>query len=94
MIIATCQIELSLGGVKSLKEKRRIIKSVVGRLNNHFNISVAEIDYQDIWQSSKIGLAAVGNEAGFLQGVMENSVRWIETNRPDVLIVAYRIEFR
>lgn len=94
MLIATCQIELSLGGVSSLKEKRSIVKSVIGRVANKFNVSIAEIDYHDVWQSAILGFAAVGNEAAFLQGVMENIVTWIETNRPDVLIVAYRIEFR
>lgn len=94
MLIATCQIELRLSGVASLKEKRRVLKSVIGRLSNRFNVSIAEIDYHDVWQSAALGLAAVGNEARFLQSVMEHIVTWIEENRPDVEIVAYRIEFR
>ena len=94
MLIATCQIELSLGGVSSLKEKRRIIKSVVARLSNQFNIAVAEIDHHEVWQSAALGIAAVGNDYGFLQSALETVVAWIEGNRPDVLIVAYRIDFR
>lgn len=94
MLIATCQIELSLGGVSSLKEKRRVLKSVIGRISNRFNVSVAEIDHHDVWQSAALALAAVGNEAGYLQSALETVVSWIDDNRPDVLIVAYRIEFR
>lgn len=94
MLIATCQIELSLGGVSSLKEKRRIIKSVVARLSNQFNIAVAEIDHHEVWQSAALGIAAVGNDHGYLQSALETVVAWIEDNRPDVLIVAYRIDFR
>lgn len=94
MLIATCQIELSLGGVSSLKEKRRIIKSVVARLSNQFNIAVAEIDHHEVWQSAALGIAAVGNDHGYLQSALETVVAWIEGNRPDVLIVAYRIDFR
>ena len=94
MLIATCRIQLSLGGVSSLKEKRGIVKSVIVRLTNQFNVSAAEIEFHDVWQSAAIGLVAVGNEAGFLQSMMENIISWIEHNRPDLYIVDYRIDFR
>ncbi len=92
MIIAVCQIELGLGGVASLKDKRRILKSVIGRLSNQFNISIAEVAHQDVWQSAILAIAAVGNDAGFLHGVIEKIITWIETNRPDVVIGDYTIE--
>lgn len=94
MHVATCQIKLGLDGVRSLKEKRRILKSIIGRLSNEFNIAIAEVGLNDVWQSSLIGMAAVGNDAGTLHAVMENVVAWIERNRPDVYIVEYGIEFR
>ena len=93
MIVAICQIELSLGGVASLKEKRRIIKSVIGRLSNQFNISVAEVAHQDIWQSAVLGVSAVGNDTKFLQRVIEKIIAWIEENRLDVDIADYMVEF-
>ena len=93
MIVAICQIELSLGGVASLKEKRRIIKSVIGRLSNQFNISVAEVAHQDVWQSAILGVSAVGNDTKFLQRVIEKIIAWIEENRLDVDIADYMVEF-
>ena len=93
MIVAICQVELSLGGVMSLKEKRRIIKSVISRLSNQFNISVAEVAHQDVWQSAILGFAAVGNDAKFLHKVTEKVIQWIEENRPDVVIADYMVEF-
>jgi uncharacterized protein YlxP (DUF503 family) len=94
MIIATCTIQLSLFGVNSLKGKRRILKSILSRLPRQFNVAVAEIDHQDLWQSAVIGLVTVGNDAGHLHSVLEKAVAWIEQSRPDVPIDDYSIEFR
>ena len=94
MIVATCVIKLQLDGVSSLKEKRRILKSVLKRLTNQFNVAAAEVDAHDVWQTAVIGLAAVGNDSAYLHGLMEKAVGWIETQRPDVPIADYSIEFR
>lgn len=93
MVIAVCTITLELEGVRSLKEKRSIIKSVIARLRHEFNLSVAEVDGQDAWASAVLGLAAVGNDKAYLHRVLEKAVAWIETNRPDAPIGAYSIEF-
>jgi uncharacterized protein YlxP (DUF503 family) len=94
MIVATCVIELQLDGVSSLKEKRRILKSVLARLTNQFNVAAAEVDYQDVWQTAVIGLAVVGNESAHLHSSLEKVVGWLEAQRPDVPIADYYIEFR
>jgi uncharacterized protein YlxP (DUF503 family) len=93
MVVATCIITLELDGLHSLKEKRSILKSIIARLRREFNLSVAEVDGQDAWGTAIIGLAAVGNDKAHLHRMMEKSVAWIEDNRPDAPIAAYRIEF-
>ena len=47
MVVATCVISLVLGGVQSLKEKRSILRSIIARLRQEFNLSVAEVDNHD-----------------------------------------------
>ena len=94
MHVATCTITLSLYGVTSLKGKRQILKSILKRLPRHFNVAVAEIDCQDVWQTAVISLVTVGNDAGHLHSVLEKAVAWIEQQRPDVPIDDYFIEFR
>ncbi|MDX1412901.1 MAG: DUF503 domain-containing protein [Candidatus Promineifilaceae bacterium] len=94
MHIATCEIKLHLEGVYSLKEKRRILKFILKRLSNQFNVATAEIDHHDVWQSSVIGLVTIGNDAAYLHGLLEKAVAWIETTRPDVPIDEYSIRFR
>lgn len=93
MFVGTCIITLELEGVRSLKEKRSIVKSLVVRLQREFNLSVAEVDAHDVWGTAVIGLAAIGNDKAYLHRLLEKSVAWVETQRPDIPIAAYSIEF-
>ena len=94
MLIATCVIKLNLFGVHSLKEKRRILKSILVRLPQKFNVATAEIDHHDVWQTAEIALVTVGTDGGYLHGLLEKAVAWIEQTRPDVPLADYIIEFR
>ncbi len=93
MQIATCVIKLNLAGVRSLKEKRSIMKSILTRLPRQFNVATAEIDHQDVWQTGMIGIVTIGTDAAYLHGQLEKAVAWIESSRPDVPIDDYMIEF-
>jgi uncharacterized protein YlxP (DUF503 family) len=92
MHVATCVITLQLYGADSLKAKRRVVKPLLSRLPKQFNVAVAEIDCQDSWQTAVIALVTVGNDPGYLHGLLERSVNWIETNRPDAIVEQYSIE--
>jgi uncharacterized protein YlxP (DUF503 family) len=63
MVVGTGKIKFKLYGVCSLKEKRRIIKSIIARIRNKFNISVAEIDYNDSHLWAQIGFSITGNDS-------------------------------
>jgi uncharacterized protein YlxP (DUF503 family) len=92
MLVATCVIKLELDGVMSLKEKRQIVKSILARLPHHFNVAVAEVEAQDVWQTAVLGVVTVGTDASYLHGLLEKAVAWIEQARPDVPIRDYEIE--
>lgn len=94
MVVAACQVRLSLDGVYSLKEKRSIVKSVLARISQEFHLSAAEVDEQDVWQTAVLGFAIVGNDSAHLHAVLEKVVQWLESNRPDLYIVDYQIEMR
>ncbi len=66
MIVGVMTAQLHLHAIHSLKEKRGIVKSLIGRLKSRFNISIAEVDHQDSRQSALIGISAVANEATFI----------------------------
>lgn len=92
MHIGVCTIELRLPGNGSLKGKRKIIKSVIARVGREFNVSIAEVDAQDIWQRAVLGVASVSVSAAYIHGQLERVVQWIEMNRPDVELLEYHIE--
>ena len=94
MFVAICQMQLSLGGVSSLKQKRSIVKSVTVRLAQEFRLATAEVDHHDMWQTTGIACAAVGTDQANLHRTLEAAVAWVARNRPDVYIVDYTIEFR
>ena len=93
MHVATCVIKLNLEGVYSLKEKRRILKSILARLPRQFNVATAEVDCHEVWQTAVIGLVTIGNDGAYLHGLLEKAVMWIEQTRPDVPVDEYAIEF-
>jgi hypothetical protein len=78
MIVACCSIRFHLHGNRTLKEKRRIANAIRDRLKNKFNISIAEVADQDLWQSLHLGFAAVGSDSRYLEGLMEQLLRAIE----------------
>lgn len=63
MLIGIMEIEIYIYESNSLKEKRRVIKSLIERLRSRFNISISEIDDLDIWNKSTIGLSVVSNSS-------------------------------
>lgn len=92
MIVGTCLIQLHIDGSNSLKGKRAVLKPLLARLHKEFNISAAEIDHHDNWQSAAIALACVANDAAHAERVLNNAVQWIENNRPDLQVVDWQIE--
>ncbi|MHC4172162.1 MAG: DUF503 domain-containing protein [Planctomycetota bacterium] len=66
MIVGVITAHLSMQGVTSLKGKRSIVKSVIGRLKSRFNVSISEVDHQDSKTSAVIAMAMVSNEARFI----------------------------
>jgi uncharacterized protein YlxP (DUF503 family) len=92
MHIGVCTIELRLPGNGSLKGKRRVVKSIVTRVSREFNVSIAEVEAQDLWQRAVLGVGCVSTGAGYAHGQLERVVEWIETNRPDVELLGYQIE--
>jgi uncharacterized protein len=70
MFVGTCWIDIQIPGIRSLKEKRSIVKSVKERIRANYNVSVAEVGSLDSWQRTEIGLACVGNEKSRIDHVL------------------------
>jgi uncharacterized protein YlxP (DUF503 family) len=78
MVVGVLEIVLRLPEAQSLKEKRRVIKSLVTRIRNRFNVSVSEIDNQDRWQLATIAVAHVGSDKAFSNQVLDQVLNFSE----------------
>lgn len=63
MVVGTGKIKFKLYGISSLKEKRSIVKSIINRIKKKFNVSIAEIDYNDSHLWAQIGFSIIGNDS-------------------------------
>jgi uncharacterized protein YlxP (DUF503 family) len=81
MFVGIGKVEIFLPGLRSLKSKRRIIKSIKDKIRSKFNVGVNEIDFLDKWQHSTIGIAAVSNDSKFLRSSFSKIVNLIRDNR-------------
>ena len=92
MVIAVCTLELEIPSSHSLKDKRHVVKSVVTRVRQDFNVSVAEVGSLDSWQYATIGIACVSSDRDYAHGLLEKVIDAIERSRLDAVIADYSIE--
>ena len=92
MHVSMCQIELRLPENHSLKGKRQVIQSIVTRLRNRFNVSIAEVDNQGLWQIATLGTACVSSHRRHADEILSNVVKFIVQNYPDVELLSSEIE--
>lgn len=85
MIIGIGTIYLRANWVHSLKEKRMIVKSLTAKVRNKFNVSIAEVENQDIHQSIVLGIASVSNDSRYANSVIQNVLDYIESNTEAVV---------
>ena len=92
MVVGVCRVVLHLPENHSLKAKRQVIKSILGRVRNRFEVSAAEIEDQDRWQVATLGFGCVGNDARLLNEILSKVVDFIEHDRPELPLLDYQIE--
>ena len=91
MPVAVVSLRISLPDAHSLKDKRRIVKSVKDRIRRDFNVSVAEMDLQDVWQSASLAVSAISPDKRFAEAVVSKVVDFVRAERRLVL-VSYEVE--
>jgi len=78
MIVGLLTIQIHLHGIGSLKDKRRIVKSLIGRIKARFNFSAAEVAAQDSKAQAVIGLAVVANETQFVNKQLDTLINFVQ----------------
>lgn len=79
MIIAAAHLNVLVPDVASLKGKRKAIRALKDRVRVRFNVSIAEVGAQNLWQRSELGLAAAGNDQRVLNSKMDKLLNYIES---------------
>ena len=92
MHIGVLQVKLRLHASHSLKSKRQFVKPIITRVQNKFNVSVAEVDDQELWQMATLGVSCVSNSPRHANEVLSKVMDYINSVRGDAEILDYEIE--
>jgi len=90
--LGVARLVLYIAESSSLKEKRMVVRSVVQRVRNRFNVAVAEIDTQDVWEVATLGIVCVSADARHADEVVSKVVHFIERERLDAEVGDVAIE--
>jgi uncharacterized protein YlxP (DUF503 family) len=92
MNVGVCKLRLRLAENMSLKGKRQVIKSIIALVKNKFNVSIAEVDDQDLWQLATLGICFISNDGQYTDEVMSKIISFIDSGRFEVEIINREIE--
>jgi uncharacterized protein len=91
-MIGLLTLHLHIPGCTSLKEKRSRLKPLMARLHKEFNLSVAEMEFQDKWRECLLACVMVGNNHVHLEQSLQSVGRWVEENWPDMQLIDDKIK--
>ena len=92
MTVGVCRVWLRLPENHSLKGKRQVVKSLLARLHNKFNVAAAEVDDNDRWQTVSLGVTCMTNSERHVHQIMAQVTAFIQAERPDAELIDYRTE--
>lgn len=92
MNIGACKLRLRLPENQTLKGKRQVIKSITERVKNKYNVSIAEVDDQDLWQLVTLGITCISTSPQHANEVLSRVIAFIEKSRFDAEILDYELE--
>ena len=78
IFVGQCEIDLHIENCQSLKEKRRIVKSVKEKLRNRYNVAVCEYGDLSLWQRVQLGVLTCSNEKAVVQSTVENILNFLD----------------
>ena len=92
MHIGVCRLMLYLPDAQTLKAKRQVVRSITTRVRNQFNVAVAEVEDNDLWQRLTLGICCVSNDSSHANEVLSKVIAFVEGARGDLELLDYNIE--
>ena len=78
-MVGTLKLSLHIHNTQSLKEKRKVVKSIVAKVHKRFNVSIAEVGSNDKWQMIELGIGTVGNDRRFVNSALDNILSFLDS---------------
>ena len=85
-MVGVLHVELHLPNAQSLKGKRSVLKSLKDRLRGRFNVAVAEVEANELWQRATVGIAAVAADRAYVDRLLREVVEWLKADRGIAII--------
>jgi uncharacterized protein YlxP (DUF503 family) len=86
IVIALLTIDIHIPHAQSLKDKRMVIRRMKDRLRTKFNVSVSEVDHQDLWQRSQVGVVTVGSDDDYVRQTLALALEEAERSAPECVV--------
>jgi uncharacterized protein YlxP (DUF503 family) len=86
LVIGLLTLEIHFPGARSLKDKRQVLRGLMGRMRKRFNVSVSEVDHQDLWQRSLLAIVSVNTDQGHLEATLQSVAAEAASTRDAELI--------
>lgn len=86
--MAFCYIEIKIDipFAQNLKDKRRVLTSIISRISKKYNVSISEIDFNDVWKSAKLGMAIVAQNGRIFDSMIDNILEFVESSYPEIRV--------
>jgi uncharacterized protein YlxP (DUF503 family) len=78
MVVGVVELELLIPGCCSLKAKRSVVKRVINRTRSHFNVTIAEVEKQDVYSRGVVGCAMIGSDRRYVNGALDKLIDFVE----------------
>lgn len=86
MMIGSLVMQIHIHDAGSLKEKRMVIRSIKEKLRSKFNVSVSEVDNQDLWQLATVAVVTVAPDKKQVENILQNVINFVYSNFPELHI--------
>ena len=92
MTVGVCRLTLSIPGSYSLKDKRRVVKSLVERIRHRYNVAAAEVDAHEIWNTAVIGVSCVSTSGAHAHEILDHIIAFADNGHEDAELVDHTVE--
>lgn len=92
MSIGILKLKLHIPGSFSLKDKRRIVKSLTAKIRQNFNVSIAELGDNELWQVALIGISCISKDSRYINEIISKVIDFISQNHHEVVIIEKEME--